>query len=573
MTTKSMKTKSAIQRFMHLDPNKLRGGYYTPADLAAWVAAWCIQKADDQILEPSCGDGVFLAAAGKRLLTLGAAPEAVVKQLQGLEIIDVEATTATESLETVLGIDADGTVEKGDFFEWWQSPGRGTFDVIIGNPPFIRYQSFPEPHRSRAMAIMRSLGLVPNKLTNSWVPFVAAAVRALNPGGRMGLVLPAELLQVSYAAQMRTFLVENFRDIHIVACNELFFEKAEQEVVVLLADGALADSQPENDCVVSVSITPTRQSVIDAPAETLIANSPPKHVQHSDEKWLKYFLSQQQIDLMRALRKSGVVTTLDKFASVDVGVVTGKNEFFVLNESQLHQWRLQEFSLPLVGRAAHLNGAIFGHQQWKELSARGDRVHLLQLGTQDRSSLPNGALDYVLHGEQNAFDLGYKCSLRKPWYSVPSVWSPDIFLFRQIYEFPRMLVNQAMATCTDTIHRMNVHIGTPETVAEMCFTSLTAASAEIEGRSYGGGVLELEPTEAERLLVPASLSGGLPLSEVDVLIRAGRMVEVLDLNDKRILGDQLGLSTKERKLLRTAWDTMRQRRLSRRRVRIPKRDI
>ena len=90
------------------------------------------------------------------------------------------------------------------------------------------------------MELMSAYGLHPNRLTNSWVPFVAASVRALRPGGRLGLVLPAELLQVAYAAQLRQFLVRNFRTIHVIACNELFFDKAEQEVVVFLADDALS---------------------------------------------------------------------------------------------------------------------------------------------------------------------------------------------------------------------------------------------------------------------------------------------------------------------------------------------
>jgi adenine-specific DNA methylase len=500
-------------------------------------------------------------------LALGSKPEAVAKQLQGVEISGVEAVKTTDALESMLKVPSEGVVSVGDFFEWWQRPGRGTFDVVLGNPPFIRYLSFPELPRARAMDIMFDLGLRPNKLTNSWVPFVVAAVRTLSPGGRMGLVLPAELLQVSYAAQLRKYLVANFRNIHVIACNELFFEKAEQEVVILLADGSLSHSDPDNDCKVAIANTPTRSSLIEKTAETLMAKTQPKVVQHEDEKWLKYFLSQKQIDLLRGLRSSGVATTLSEYASVDVGVVTGKNDFFVLNDLQVKEWNLGKFVLPLAARASHLSGAIFDEQHWEDLASRGERVYLLQLGNEKRYRLPKKALSYVVTGEDNAYQLGYKCSIREPWYSVPSVWAPDVFLFRQIYDFPRMIVNEAGATCTDTIHRMTVHSGSPSSVAAMCFTSLTAASAEIEGRSYGGGVLEIEPTEAERMLVPASMSTALDLSEIDSLIRQGRMTDVLDMNDKLILEEHLGLSARDRRLLRSAWETMRDRRLSRRRVR------
>src|ERR1700674_4968861 len=213
-------------RFAGVDARKLRGGYYTSPQVAAWLCAWAVRAASDSVLEPSCGDGVFLAAAADRLGELGAGAAAIAGQLAGVEIVPAEAAA----------------VVAGDFFEWWQRPGRPRFNAAIGNPPFIRYQTFPEPHRGRAMAILARLGLKPNRLTNIWVPFVAAAAATLVEGGRLALVLPAELLQVTYAAQLRSFLAGRFARIDLVACNELFFARAEQEVVLLLADGAMARS-------------------------------------------------------------------------------------------------------------------------------------------------------------------------------------------------------------------------------------------------------------------------------------------------------------------------------------------
>ena len=107
------------------------------------------------------------------------------------------------------------------------------------------------------------------------------------------------------------------------------------------------------------------------------------------------------------------------------------------------------------------------------------------------------------------------------WYIVPSVWIPDAFLFRQIYDFPRIVLNKAQATSTDTIHRVRCKVNAKKFITNT-YTHLTCASAEIEGRSYGGGVLELEPTEAERLLVPNKLIKAVPLSESDKLVRNGR---------------------------------------------------
>jgi len=551
-------------RFTDLDPDKLRGGYYTPADLAQWLCAWAIRSADDLVLDPSCGDGVFLEAAAHRLATLGNNGTNRANHVFGVEIIADEADKARARLVHEVGYRAVDAVETGDFFAWLKRPGRPQFDAVTGNPPFIRYQSFPEPHRSRAMAIMKELELSPNRLTNIWVPFVVAAAVALRPGGRMALVLPAELLQVSYAAQLRSFLTVRFKRIDIIACNELFFDKAEQEVLLLLADGACAASSDNTQCEVTLTESNSVADIVRRPPASTLEGASPKTVCHDSEKWLKYFLSASEIAFMRELRASEVTTPLTTYASVNVGVVTGKNQFFVLSRSEIADRGLQGHTTPLISRSAHLTGARIGKRDWRQLVADDQRVNLLHLAPINGAN-PEGTLkSYIRLGEEQDVHRGYKCSIREPWYVVPSVWTPDAFMFRQIYDFPRVVLNSAEATSTDTIHRMRCKTD-PGAVVTNSYVSLTAASAEIEGRSYGGGVLELEPTEAERLLMPAKLGPALPLHECDRLVRRGRLADLLDENDRLVLKETMGLSTVDCRMLRRVWEKMRDRRLARRR--------
>lgn len=549
-------------RFTDLDRDKLRGGYYTSHEIAAWLCAWAIRATTDRVLEPSCGDGAFLVSAVERFVELGAPVSAVADNLTGVEIVSDEADLARARLRQRCGLCAPNIVETSDFFSWWQKPDRPAFDAVIGNPPFIRYQSFPEPHRSRAMQIMVGLGLTANRLTNIWVPFVVTAAASLRPGGRLALVLPAELLQVTYAAQLRSFLTDHFSRIDIVACNELFFDKAEQEVVLLLADGALSAASESNSCRVTLTEAHTVTEIVERRPEVVLADAQPKTVHHDQEKWLKYFLTEREIAFMRELRSSAVSTTLATHASVDVGVVTGKNEFFVLNKEQIAKLRLNSYTTPLVSRSMHLKGARIRKTDWEALAAAGDRVHLLHLAPLNGSKLAEPLANYIRSGESNAIHKGFKCSVRTPWYAVPSVWIPDGFVFRQIYDFPRMVLNQAKVTSTDTIHRLTCK-AKPEHVITNTYTYLTAASAEIEGRSYGGGVLELEPTEAERLLMPAKLATALPLDECDRMTRTGGLDDVLAENSRLVLMDAMGLSRAECTLLRNIWTKMRDRRLAR----------
>lgn len=560
------KAQTQSGRFTDLDENKLRGGYYTSSSVADWLCAWAIRSSKDHVLEPSCGDGAFLEAAAKRFVELGTRPPAIARQLTGVEIVAGEAEKARARLLGALAQRAASVVNNSDFFSWWQATEQPIFDAVIGNPPFIRYQTFPEPHRSLAMDLMVKQGLRPNRLTNIWVPFVVAAIASLRPGGRLALVLPAELLQVIYASQLRSFLTDRFERIDIVACNELFFKKAEQEVVLLLADGLLATASEANLCRVTMTEARTVEDITSRTPAIVLADAQPKTIRHDNEKWLKYFLSEREITFMRALRDSGATTDLSAHASVDVGVVTGKNEFFVLTSAQVDELGLDGFTSPLVSRSAHLKGARVGKADWSAMSAAGDRVHLLHLRPGD-TKLPPTLTRYIRFGEGNEVHKGYKCSIRDPWYAVPSVWTPDGFLFRQIYDFPRMVLNQAEATSTDTIHRLTCKGGEPDRVIANTYTWLTAASAEIEGRSYGGGVLELEPTEAERLLMPATLNGAMPLAECDKLMRAGRLEDVLEENARIVLRGHMGLSENDCLILRDIWVKMRDRRNGRKRGR------
>ena len=62
---------------------KLRGAYYTPTAIAEFLTNWAIRNPKDKILEPSCGDGTFIAAASKLIGEDGA--------ITGIEIAPKEA--------------------------------------------------------------------------------------------------------------------------------------------------------------------------------------------------------------------------------------------------------------------------------------------------------------------------------------------------------------------------------------------------------------------------------------------------------------------------------------------------
>ncbi len=544
-----------------INPKKLRGGYYTPPAVARWLARWAVRSGADRVLEPSCGDGAFVEAVAAELARRDSLWADELPQLVGIELVPEEAAKARARATRQIDVERVGIFDE-DFFDWLASAPPRSFDAVVGNPPFIRYQNFPEPSRSQAMEFMQSRGLRPNRLTNVWVPFVVGGISLLREGGRLAMVIPAELLQVSYAGQLRQHLADSFSRVTIYACNEMFFDTAEQEVVLLLAEGKLADTDPTNKCDVSLVEADTVAELLRGNPRTAKRSTRPKFVQHDTEKWLKYFLNATEIEFMRSLRVHAEIGTMRDHGEVDVGVVTGNNAFFVLNQEQVAAFDVADFVVPMVGRSSQLSGTVLKAAELRDIASSGKQVYLLHLAQRAFDEFTVGLRRMITAGERKGVHLGYKCSVRDPWYKVPSVWEPDCFFFRQIYDFPRVVVNKAGATSTDTIHRFRCKSPAAK-VASNIYTHLTAASAEIEGRSYGGGVLELEPTEAERLLVPRVLNGAMPIEEADRLVRLGRIEEVLEHNDKVVLQKSLGLSKADCAMLKRVWGKMRDRRMSR----------
>lgn len=92
---------------------------------------------------------------------------------------------------------------------------------------------------------------------------------------------------------------------------------------------------------------------------------------------------------------------------------------------------------------------------------------------------------------------------------------------------------------------------------------MTFAFAEVLGRSYGGGVLELEPNEADNLPIPPLQETNIMLETLDRLSRSNEITKVLDLTDHVYLRNGMGLATSDIDVLRGIWQKLSHRRTSR----------
>ena len=97
---------------------------------------------------------------------------------------------------------------------------------------------------------------------------------------------------------------------------------------------------------------------------TLLKAAEPKAIRHDSEKWLKFFLNNKQIAFMRKLREAAITAPIGTHASIDVGVVTEKNEFFVLSDEQVTALGLNDHTEPVGGEFVGIrHRSIFGSRE------------------------------------------------------------------------------------------------------------------------------------------------------------------------------------------------------------------
>lgn len=530
---------------------KLRGAYYTPLPLAEMmVKLFSKDKSIKTVLEPSCGDGVFIDALDDMLM---------INQLNNVIAIEIEQNEA-EKLKNRLNRSKNVKILNQDFFDYYEKENEKKFDLILGNPPYIRYQYLEENQRTLMSDILVSQGMKSNKLVNTWVGFMVACVNLLADNGKIAFIIPAEILQVAYAEDLRLFLADHLSKITLITFEELVFPDIEQEIVVFI--GEKGDEEKGIRIIELNNLDDLKDFDIDTNGF--------QKLQHVHEKWTKYFTNNDENELISRIRNDNRFRKLSDSALINVGITTGNNKYFSVNDETVKQYGLQNVVRPLIGRSAHAHSVYFENADWKENVDAGKAAYLIDFPDIEYDKYPDKHKEYIRMGEENEENKGYKCSIRDRWYRIPSVWVPDAFFLRRNNLYPKFVLNCCDAVSTDTMHRIKFNDGVePERILLSYYNSISFAFTELCGRSYGGGVLEILPGEVGNILVPKL--DNIPietvrqvLKEVDRIVRDDEPIEnALDIVDREILIKSIGIDKKLCIDARNIWKKLQRRRLKR----------
>jgi hypothetical protein len=207
---------------------------------------------------------------------------------------------------------------------------------------------------------------------------------------------------------------------------------------------------------------------------------------------------------------------------------------------------------------------------WEEL-ARAGNATLLFRPVADPSP---AAVRYIEAGEAIGVQNAYKCRMRAPWWRVPLVRPADLLVTYMNADTPRLCANQAGVHHLNSVHGLFLRSDLREIGMRLlplgALNSITLLGAETVERAYGGGMLKLEPREADILPVPSAdslraIEDALiaQRQSLATALRNRRLQDAVQLVDELLLKGQLGLSSHEVSALQSAHGDLRARRVAR----------
>jgi len=499
---------------------KLRGGFYSPDTLVTFcldrVAELLPGSARLRILEPSAGDGAFVRGLASRDLA------ARVEEFVAVELLPSEAERCRREIRLA---PFTGRVFASSFIPWATSC-RQNFDVAIGNPPFVRFQFVDEESKLESARLAARLGVLFRGVSNLWIPVLLGAIGGLREGGAFSFIVPAESFTGISAAVARRWLLANTDALQFDLFPPGSFPSVLQQVVVMSGlrrgeprPGAATLQVREHD---SYGGAYSWSHAVDPDLET----------------WTRFLLAPAHLDALADARRLPSVRRLSDVAKFEVAAVTGANDFFSVDEETLAKYGLETWATPLLPRARHAKGLVYGKRDHRRTRSAA-KAWLLDFA-EDRSEPEDGtgAAAYLAAGKRLGLDERYKTRIRDPWYRVPHIRPGRLMLSKRSHRYPRVILNEAGVVTTDTIYRGWMRPGFKSRdrgfVAGF-HNSLTLLTAELEGRSFGGGVLELVPSEVSRLLVSMPEGFGAELGRLHEVARG-----VSD-NDGEILVEETDL--------------------------------
>lgn len=197
-----------------------------------------------RVLEPSCGEGVFLVAAAKRLIQAGRKAQLtdeviaahLAGNLHGVEYDDEVLQTTRKNLDDLAaqyGItDVSWNLTHNDAL---LVKGYGSYDFVIGNPPYIRVHNMDDTLRAHVKQFAMSTGT-----TDLYIIFFELGLKWLNSQGKLAYIAPNSWLKNASQKSFRAEVINN-KKLHSIinyGAVPVFGKEASTYTAITILDNA-----------------------------------------------------------------------------------------------------------------------------------------------------------------------------------------------------------------------------------------------------------------------------------------------------------------------------------------------
>ncbi|MDC8004247.1 Eco57I restriction-modification methylase domain-containing protein [Aureisphaera galaxeae] len=489
---------------------KNTGSYYTPKILSDFLTKHITQnyleETNISILEPSSGDGRFISSLLDNI-SLNS------NHNLSIDLLDINKEELNKALDL---IPRSGKIQAKayckNYLKFFLEKHK-KYSLIIGNPPYVKRKNLQEAQVKSCDEVhekfrdSNDLITSKGKVNNIWIAFVEAAIMSLNRNGILCFVIPSEVLQVKYAKELRAIIVNEFDRVEVFAFNELIFEGIQQDVVALIGIKGIDNTKEHGFSFYQVD-------------ELEDLKEPRFTEKHSNihrttlDKWTNYILTDEELNFIDGYQKA--FRSIKYYsATAQVGIVSAANDYFIVNDETLINYklnRLKNIVKPILPKGYVVPNLVsFCHLDFAKLKNENKNVNFLHFPNQPKKRFGKIANQYFYKGEEEREDgkgelhKRYKMQKREHWYNVPSVWASEGMFIKRSHLYPKIFVNESEALATDSFYRINAKDEYDiRKIVFSFYNSLTFVLAELEGRFYGGGVLELTPNEFKNLAIPYS---------------------------------------------------------------------
>jgi hypothetical protein len=323
-----------------------RGGVYTRPEVVDFILDLAGYTSDQplhmkRVLEPSFGGGEFLFACIGRLLIAWKASKSdssIVDDLSdAIRAVELHRESFSLTRERIIhflqAADispraatalADAWLVQGDFL---LTPFAGTFDTVIGNPPYVRQERVPAPllaeYRKRYPTLYDRADL--------YVPFIERSLRLLSDEGVLGFICADRWMKNRYGGPLRNFVAKNYHlDVFVDMVDTPAFtrEVSTYPAITIISRKKRHATRVAFRPLIDRDSLSALAAVLQS--KRLPAKGSPVHEQSDvatgDQPWL--FDATDKAALLRRIEQT--FPTLEEAAcKVGIGVATGADKAFI----------------------------------------------------------------------------------------------------------------------------------------------------------------------------------------------------------------------------------------------------